>query len=186
MKVPFYTSTREYEAHKEKFDSAVQNVMARGDFILGSEVKSFEQEVASYAKSKYTIGVANGSDALVIASDVLGYKDNAEVLTPTFTFCIHILYCTSWWKACFTDVDPDTFCMDMNDAAHRITKTRLASCLFTFFTNGRYELLHETCKRQFLSVLEDAAEAFGMKQLYNGEWKTAGTIGDFGVYSFSH
>src|SRR5690554_3809441 len=123
MKVPFYTSTREYEAHKEKFDSAVQNVMGRGDFILGSEVKSFEQEVASYANLKYTIGVANGSDALVIASDVLGYKDNAEVLTPTFTFfastsCIARL----GGKPVFTDVDPDTFCMDMNDAAHRITK----------------------------------------------------------------
>lgn len=186
MKVPFYTSTREYEAHKEKFNLAVQKVMARGDFILGSEVKSFEQEVASYANSKYTIGVANGSDALVIASDVLGYKDNAEVLTPTFTFfastsCIARL----GGKPVFTDVDPDTFCMDMNDAAHRITKNTVGILpVHLFLQMADMNSCMKLAKDNSLSVLEDAAEAFGMKQLYNGEWKTAGTIGDFGVYSF--
>ncbi|HKL85373.1 MAG TPA: DegT/DnrJ/EryC1/StrS family aminotransferase [Treponemataceae bacterium] len=186
MKVPFYTSTREYAEHKSEFDSAIQAVLEKGDFILGSAVSEFEGEIETYSGAKHAIGVANGSDALVIASDILGYKDGAEVLTPTFTFfastsCIARLGGTP----IFTDVDPDTFCMDMNDAATRVTKKTTGILPVHLFTQmADMNACMKLAKTHKLSVLEDAAEAFGMKYKINGEMKTAGTIGDFGVYSF--
>lgn len=186
MNVPFYTSTREYHSRKAEFDSAIQAVLERGDFILGSAVKPFEDDVAAYSGAGHAIGVANGSDALVLASDILGFKDGVEVLTPTFTFfastsCIHRV----GGHPVFTDVDPDTFCMDMEDAAARITKkTKGILPVHLFLQMADMKACMALARDHGLSVLEDAAEAFGMKQLYDGEYKGAGTIGDFGVFSF--
>ena len=86
MTVPFYTSVREYHNRKEEFDKAISAVLEKGDFILGGAEKELEQEIASYSKARYGVGVANGSDALVLCSDALGYKNGAEVITPVFTF----------------------------------------------------------------------------------------------------
>lgn len=186
MNVPFYTATREYQNRKNEFDSAISSVLEKGDFILGNAVKEFEQAIEKYSQVKHAIGVANGSDALVIASDILGYKDGAEVLTPTFTFfastsCIARL----GGKPVFTDVDPDTFCMDMNDAASRITKnTKGILPVHLFLQMADMNTCMQLAKEHNVTVLEDAAEAFGMKQTVQGKTLTAGTVGDFGVYSF--
>jgi len=123
MNVPFYTSTREYEARKAEFNAAVMGVMERGDFILGEEVAAFEREAAEFLGTRYAVGVASGSDALVIGSDILGFKDGAEVLTPTFTFfastsCVARL----GGKPVLVDMDPETLNMDLADAERKVTK----------------------------------------------------------------
>lgn len=186
MTVPFYTSVREYHNHKAEFDAAIGSVLEKGDFILGSAVGELEREIAGYAGVAHAVGVANGSDALVLAADALGLKDGAEVITPVFTFfastsCIVRL----GGKPVFCDVDEDTFCMDMNAAASRITKnTRglLPVHLFTQMADMNSAL--KLAKEHNLAVLEDAAEAFGMKQNVGGKWLGAGAAGDAGVYSF--
>jgi dTDP-4-amino-4,6-dideoxygalactose transaminase len=86
MQVPFYTSVREYQLHKSEFDAAIRAVLERGDFILGEDVARFEEEAAVFLGARFAVGVASGSDALVLGSDILGFKTGAEVLTPTFTF----------------------------------------------------------------------------------------------------
>lgn len=186
MTVPFYTSVREYHNRKEEFDKAISAVLEKGDFILGGAEKDLEQEIASYSKARYGVGVANGSDALVLCSDTLGYKNGAEVITPVFTFfastsCIARL----GGKPVFCDIDEDTFCMDMEDAAGRITKnTKGLLPVHLFCQMADMNKALALAKDNNLSVLEDAAEAFGMKQNVAGEIKTAGTVGDAGVYSF--
>lgn len=186
MTVPFYTSVREYHNRKEEFDKAISAVLEKGDFILGGAEKELEQEIALYSKARYGVGVANGSDALVLCSDALGYKDGAEVITPVFTFfasasCIARL----GGKPVFCDIDEETFCMDMNDAAGRITKnTRGLLPVHLFCQMADMNTVLKLARDNNLSVLEDAAEAFGMKQHVAGEIKTAGTVGDAGVYSF--
>jgi dTDP-4-amino-4,6-dideoxygalactose transaminase len=186
MTIPFYSSTREYRAHKAEFDSAVQAVMARGDFILGAEVSEFEKEAAAFLGAKYAVAVASGSDALTLAADILGYKDGAEVLTPTFTFfastsCVARLGA----KPVFVDMDPETLNMDLQQAAAKITnKTKGIIPVHLFLQpTPMQELMHMAAQHK-LSVLEDAAEAWGMKSLVDGTWKMAGTIGDIGIYSF--
>jgi len=186
MKVPFYDATREYKLYKTEFDNAIADVIASGAFILGKQVQDFEEAVCKYTGAKYAAGVANGSDALLIASDILGYKHGAEILTPVFTFfasasCIARLD----GRPVFCDVDEGTFCMDMNDAENRITnKTKGILPVHLFLQTADMTACMELAQKHRLTVLEDAAEAFGMRTLYNGEYKHAGLIGDFGVFSF--
>jgi dTDP-4-amino-4,6-dideoxygalactose transaminase len=185
MNVPFYDATREYIRYKTEFDAAIAEVITSGTFILGKPVEAFEEAVKSYTGAKYAIGVANGSDALVIASDILGFK-NAEVLTPVFTFfasasCIARVGGTP----VFCDVDEDTFCMDMQDAENRITeRTKGIVPVHLFLQVADMSQCMALAERHHLCVLEDAAEAFGMKTLYKGAYKHSGVIGDFGVFSF--
>jgi dTDP-4-amino-4,6-dideoxygalactose transaminase len=185
MKVPFYDATREYSNHKAEFDRAIADVLLSGAFILGKQVADFEEQIQTYTGAKHAIGVANGSDALLIASEILGYR-NAGVLTPVFTFfasasCIARL----GGKPIFVDVDEDTFCMDMKDAENRMTNNTKGIIPVHLFlqTAGMNECM-ALAERHKLSVLEDAAEAFGMRTTYRGEQHHAGTIGDFGVFSF--
>ena len=185
MKVPFYDPTREYNLFKADFNKAIAQVLTSGAFILGKEVTDFEEQIKKYTGAKYTVGVANGSDALLIASEILGYKDT-EVLTPAFTFfasasCIARL----GGKPVFVDADKDTFNMDMQDAENRITKNLSGIIpVHLFLQTVDMDKCMALAKKYQLTVLEDAAEAFGMKTLYNREKHHAGTIGDFGVFSF--
>ena len=185
MNVPFYDATREYRRYKNEFDEAIANVISSGAFILGKEVASFEDEIKTYTGAKYAVGVANGSDALVIASDILGYR-NSDVLTPVFTFfasasCIARLD----GKPVFVDIDEDDFNMDMKDAENRLTKnTRGIIPVHLFLQSADMTGCMALAAKYNLSVLEDAAEAFGMKTRYHGAFHHAGTIGDYGVFSF--
>jgi UDP-2-acetamido-2-deoxy-ribo-hexuluronate aminotransferase len=186
MKVPFYDSTREYRDRKGEFDAAVTGVMERGDFILGSEVAEFEREAAAFLGAKYAVGVASGSDALVIGADILGFRDGAEVLTPTFTFfastsCVARL----GGKPVLVDLDPETFEMDLGDAERRLTKRTVGIVPVHLFNQPTpMGAVMELARARGLKVLEDAAEAWGMESLVGGSWRKAGTIGDIGLYSF--
>jgi dTDP-4-amino-4,6-dideoxygalactose transaminase len=186
MIVPFYDATREYKLYKEEFDKAIADVISSGAFILGKQVQEFEEAVCQYTGAKYAVGVANGSDALVIASDILEYKRGAEILTPVFTFfastsCIARLE----GKPVFCDVNEDTFCMDMKNAENRITnKTKGILPVHLFLQTADMTACMDLAKKHQLTVLEDAAEAFGMRTMYNGRYQHAGLIGDMGVFSF--
>lgn len=186
MNVPFFSSVREYHDYKNDFDNAISAVLEKGDFILGNAVKELEDSVSKYASANYGIGCANGSDALVLASNACGFTEGTEVITPVFTFfasasCI----ARNGAKPVFCDVDEDTFCMDMNDASKRITKnTKGLIPVHLFSQTTDMNKCLELARDNNLRIVEDAAEAFGMKTLINGEYKTAGSIGDAGVYSF--
>lgn len=186
MDIPFYSSTREYNARKSEFDAAVGAVMAKGDFILGGAVAEFEKEAAAYLDARYAVGVASGSDALVIGADILGFKDGVEVLTPTFTFfastsCVARLGGTP----VFVDMDPDTLEMDLKDAERRLTKkTKGIIPVHLFQQATPMQGVMDLARKYSLRVLEDSAEAFGMGCKVDGAWKKAGTIGEIGIFSF--
>ncbi len=186
MNVPFYTSTREYQNRKAEFDAAVRGVMERGDFILGEEVAAFEREAAEFLGARYAVGVASGSDALVIGSDILDFKDGAEVLTPTFTFfastsCVARL----GGKPILVDMDPKTLNMDLADAERKVTKKTVGIIpVHLFLQPTPMQKVMDFARAHGLKVLEDAAEAWGMESRVDGSWKKAGTIGDIGIYSF--
>ena len=186
MTIPFYTSTREYEANKDEFDSAVKRVMSRGDFILGGEVAEFEREAAAWLGTKHAVGVASGSDALVLGADILGLRDGAEVLTPTFTFfastsCVARL----GGRPVLVDLDEESLNMDLSDAARRMTKaTKGIIPVHLFLQPTPMAAVMDMAKEHGLKVLEDAAEAWGMETKLDEGWKKAGTIGDIGIYSF--
>lgn len=188
MKINFYESQREYSEKKNEFDEAIQRVVNNGSFILGNEVKEFEEAIKDFTGAKHAIGVASGTDALVIASDILGFKEGTEVITTPFTFlastsCLAKHGC----KPVFVDIDEESCGMDVSQLEAAITdKTVGILPIHLFNQMCHMDSIMEIAKKHDLKVLEDAAEAFGMRWQMAGDevFRHAGTIGDMGVFSF--
>jgi dTDP-4-amino-4,6-dideoxygalactose transaminase len=138
---------------------AIEGVLESGEFILGPNVAAFESEAADYLGVRDSIGVANGTDALVLVLDALGVGNGDEVICPAFTF-----YATAEAIArrgatpVFADVDATTMNLDAEDVAARITKRTKAILAVHLF--GRPAPLAELL-RLGVPVIEDAAQAFG-------------------------
>lgn len=187
MKVNFYTSQREYESKKNEFDRAIFDVISRGISTLGPEVKEFEKAIQDFTGAKHAIAVASGTDALVLSSDILGFKNGKEVITSPFTFlastsCI----ARHGGKPVFVDIDEETFDLDVNQVESKITDNTVGILPIHLFAQmANMDKIMSIAKKHDLKVLEDAAEAFGMRWKGNGtEYRHSGTIGDMGIFSF--
>lgn len=187
MKVDFYTSQREYNEKKAEFDAAVMSVLQGGHFILGPDVKKFEDEIKNYTGAKHAIAVASGTDALVIASHILGFTSGKEVITSPFTF-LASTSCIAKHNAkpVFVDINEETFEMETGRIEEKITKNTAGIIPIHLFSQmNDMDKIMNIANRHDLRVLEDAAEAFGMRWKGTGDsYKHSGTIGDFGVFSF--
>ncbi|MBU3175928.1 DegT/DnrJ/EryC1/StrS family aminotransferase [Clostridium estertheticum] len=187
MKVKFYTPVREYHEKKSEFDSAVLAVMEKGEFILGEEVLQLEKRVEEFTGAKYAIGVASGSDALTITADILGFKNGKEIITSPFTFFASVSCITrNGAKPVFVDIDEDTFNIDTGAIEEKITENTVGILPIHLFSQmANMDKIMEVSKKYNLKVLEDAAEAYGMRWTGDGEFaRHSGTIGDFGIFSF--
>lgn len=187
MKVNFYTSQREFAEKKDEFNQAIQTVLEKGNFILGEQVAQFEKAVQDYCQVKYAIGVASGTDALTIASDILGFKAGKEVITSPFTFlasasCI----AKHQGRPVFVDIDEETFAIDAKKIEEKVNQNTAGILPIHLFDQmADMNKIMDISGQHQLRVLEDAAEAFGMRwKGENQQAKHAGTIGDFGVFSF--
>jgi dTDP-4-amino-4,6-dideoxygalactose transaminase len=187
VEVNFYTSIREYKEKRNEFDEAISKVLTSGKFIMGDEVKELEDLVIKYTGVKYAIAVASGTDALVLASDILGFKEGKEIITSPFTFfsSVSCLY-RNKAKPVFVDIDEDTFNIDTSLIEEKINENTIGILpvhLFSQMVN--MDKVMSIAKKNDLKVLEDAAESFGMRWIGNGEkLRHSGTIGDMGIYSF--
>ena len=142
-------------ALKERF----AEVLDSGRFIFGPEVEAFERESGAYLDVPHAIGVANGTDALVLSLEAMGIGPGDEVICPSFTF-----YATSEAIArvgatpVFADIDPVSLNLDPEDAAARVTpKTKAIMPVHLF---GRPAALADLAALG-LPLIEDSAQAFG-------------------------
>lgn len=188
MEVKFFTPTREYSEKKDEFDKAIQSVINSGSFIMGKEVTDFEDAIKKYAGAKYAISVASGTDALIITSDILGFKDKKEVITSPFTF-LASASCIARHNAkpVFVDIDETTFNIDANKIEEKINPNTAGILpIHLFCQMSDMDKIMDLASKNNLRVLEDAAEAFGMR--WKGDngivYKHSGTIGDMGIFSF--
>jgi dTDP-4-amino-4,6-dideoxygalactose transaminase len=137
----------------------VQGVLESGTFILGPNVRAFEEEAAAYLGVQETVGVANGTDALVLVLDALEIGAGDEVVCPSFTF-----YATAeaivraGATPVFADIDPATLNIDPEDVAAKVTERTRAIMPVHLF--GRPAPLAEIV-RLGVPIVEDAAQAFG-------------------------
>ena len=110
MKIPPLDLKRQYASIKNEIDSAIQNVLNHGGFVLGPEVKGLENKLAEYCETKNGVGVASGTDALLLSLMAVGIKPGDEVITSTFTFFATAgVISRLGAKPVFVDIDPDTF-----------------------------------------------------------------------------
>jgi dTDP-4-amino-4,6-dideoxygalactose transaminase len=158
-KIPLVDVRAQYAPFIPEIERRIQEVLESGVFILGPNVKAFELEAADYLGVAETVGVANGTDALVLVLDAMGVGPGDEVICPAFTF-----YATAeaivrrGATPVFCDIDSQTLNLDVEDAATRVTKQTRAIMPVHLF--GRPAPVAELAQLG-LPIVEDAAQAFG-------------------------
>jgi len=157
--IPLMNSKAQYAPFVEELKERFAAVLDSGRFIFGPEVEAFEHESAAFLGVPHAIGVANGTDALVLALEALGIGRGDEVVCPAFTF-----YATAeaisraGATPVFADIDPQTLNLDPEDVAARVTTRTKALMPVHLF--GRIAPLAELSELG-LPIVEDAAQAFG-------------------------
>ncbi|MFH1067396.1 MAG: DegT/DnrJ/EryC1/StrS family aminotransferase [bacterium] len=172
----------QYQEIEAELVPAVTRVLKSGRYILGSEVDAFEQEFAAFCQAKHAVGVNSGTSALHLALLAAGVKAGDEVITVPYTFVATvaaILYIGA--KPVFVDIRPDTYTMDADQIASKITpRTKAILPVHLYGQPADMEPILAIAKKHGLPVIEDAAQAHGA--LYKG--KPVGAIGDIGCFSF--
>jgi dTDP-4-amino-4,6-dideoxygalactose transaminase len=182
MTVPMVDLKIQYEAIQEEINSAVLGVIRSAHFILGPQGKALEEEVAAYHGVKHAVAVASGTDALHLALLAAGIKRGDEVITSPFTF-IATAEAVSYIGATpvFTDIDAETFNMDLSKIEAAITKkTKAILPVHLYGQPVDMDGLMQLAKKHGLKVIEDCAQSFGAE--YRG--KKTGAFGELGCFSF--
>ena len=182
MKVPFGDLSRQYKKYKKEFDSIISGVFEKGSFILGENLKSFEDNFARYLEASHAIGVANGTEALFLALKALEIGNGDEVITVSNTAVPTISAIDSAGaKPVFVDIEENTFNIDPSKIESAITsKTKAIIPVHLYGNPCNMEKIARIAGRYNLKIIEDCAQAHGAE--YKG--KKVGTFGDCGAFSF--
>jgi len=182
MKIPLVDLKAQYNSVRDEIDQAVHRVMESSQFILGREVDTLEREIASFLGVKYAVGVASGTDALLLALLACDVKSGDEVITTPFTFIATveaIIQCDA--QPVFVDIDPRTFNINTAEVKGKVTKrTKAILPVHLYGQPAGMDPILELAKEYNVEVIEDCAQAFGAE--YKG--KKGGSLGDAGCLSF--
>jgi len=182
LPVPFLDLKRNYQAIKSEVEEKLAAVAQSQRYIIGPEVDGFEKEIADYLGVKYAIGVASGTDALILSLKAAGVGQGDEVITSDFSF-FSSAGVISWVgaKPVFVDIDPDGFNISPLKIEEKITKkTRAILPVHLFGEPAEMTAIKKLAAKHKLPVIEDACQAIGSE--YKG--KKIGGIGDAACYSF--
>jgi dTDP-4-amino-4,6-dideoxygalactose transaminase len=175
MQIPLIDVKAQYAPLIPELRQAFDDVLENGQFVFGPNVSAFEEEAARYLGVRETVGVGNGTDAIVLVLNALEIGAGDEVICPAFTF-----YATAEAIArvgatpVFADIDPQTFNLDPERVSERITPRTKAVMPVHLF--GRPAPLAELQKLG-LPLIEDAAQAFGSPEI-----ASAGVASTFSFY----
>ncbi len=189
MKVPLLDLKEQYKTIKEEVLKTAEDVFESQYFILGPKVKALEEEISEYSSSAYAVGVSSGTDALLIslmAADI-GYQDTV-ITTPYTFFATAGCIARTGARPIFVDIDPDTYNLspDLLDSAIKsmsrteFSKLKAVIPVHLYGQSADMAPILQICEKYNLLLIEDAAQAIGAE--YNG--KRAGSMGDFGCFSF--
>ncbi len=182
LNVPFGDMKVRYESLKKEIDGAVQRVLNSGYFILGPELEAFEKSFAEYLGVNHVVGCASGTEAIYLALAAMGVGPGDEVLVVAHT-AVPTISAISMTGAepVFVDIDPLTYVMDVSKVEEKITaKTKVIIPVHLYGQMVNMDELMELAAKHKLPVMEDVAQATGAT--YKG--KMAGSIGEFGAFSF--
>lgn len=182
MKIPLLDLVAQYHSIKEEMDEAVLGVLESGHFILGPNVSALEQEMTEYLGVKHAVGVASGTDALVLALRAAGVEPGDEVIVPSFSFYATAgAVMTIGARPVFVDIKPDTYLIDTPAIEQAVTsKTTAIIPVHLYGQAADMDEIMAIAQKHNLKVIEDNAQAIGA--VYKG--KKTGAIGDIGTLSF--
>ena len=180
--VPFMDLVSEHQRLRDELRQIWDGLLDTAAFVGGPQVDQFERSFAEFCEVKHAIGVANGTDALVLALKALGVGRNDEVIVPANTFVataeaiVH-----SGAKPVFVDIDPRTYNIDASQIERHLTRqTRAIIPVHLYGQPADMDAVLAIARRHGLKVIEDSAQAHGAR--YRGQ--RAGSIGDVACFSF--
>jgi dTDP-4-amino-4,6-dideoxygalactose transaminase len=184
MPVPLLDLKAQHATTREAVVADMLRVVDDQAFILGQPVAQLEAEVAALSRTKFAVGCANGTDALLIAMRALDIGRDDEVITTPFTFfatagTIHNVGA----KPVFVDIDPRTYNIRPDLAAAAVTsRTKAVIPVDLFGQIAQIEEIQRLMPR--VPVIEDAAQSIGARRSIDGEWRMAGEVATIGTFSF--
>lgn len=184
MPVPLLDLRAQHARIRESVVAAMMKVVDDQAFILGAPVSALEADVAALSHTKYAIGCASGTDAILLALKALDIGAGDEVITTPFTFfatagTIHNVGA----KAVFVDIDPKTYNIRPDLAAAAVTsKTKAIIPVDLFGQIAQVDEIMRLVPR--MPVIEDAAQTIGARRQIDGEWRMAGEMATIGTFSF--
>ena len=184
--IPFLDLKKINAQYREELIEACVKVIDSGWYVQGTECENFEKEFADYCGSKYSIGVANGLDALSLIlrayKELNVLKDNDEVLVPANTYIASILAISqNNLKPILVEPSKDTYNIDINEIEKHITsKTKAIMIVHLYGQAVDINKVLLIAKKYNLKVIEDCAQAHGAYY----EDKRVGSLGDASGFSF--
>ncbi len=184
MAVPLLDLKAQHATIREDVLAAAMSVIDGQTFILGDPVGEFECAVAGLSGTKYAVGCANGTDALLLALRAAGVGRDDHVVTTPFTFfatagAIHNVGA----RPVFVDISPSTYNIDPNAVAASLTSRTKAVIAVDLF--GQMAPIEAVAKAaDGLPVIEDAAQSIGARRRIGDEWVMAGQAATIGTFSF--
>ena len=182
VKVPLLDLQAQFRQIRGDVLSAIEEVCEAQSFVLGPRVEAFEKAIAGYLECRHAVGVASGSDALLLSLMAAGVNPGDEVITVPFTFFstaggISRLHAVP----VFVDVRADTFTMDPEQLEQKITsRTKAIIPVHLFGQCADMETIMEVADRRGVKVIEDACQSIGASR----HGRKAGTFGYSGCFSF--
>ena len=172
---------RGFYRYQNEFEEAALKVLRSGWYIMGRELKEFEEQFADYIGSKYCVGLGNGLDALWMAFRILGIGKGDEVIVQGNTYIASVMGITIN-GATPVFVEPDEyFNIDADKIEEKITdKTKAVLAVHLYGQASQMDKVADICRRHDLKLVEDCAQSHG--SAYKG--KVTGTFGDIGCFSF--
>lgn len=190
MEISLLELKTQYNAIKQDIDNAIDRILKSQNFILGEEVRKFEEEIANYCEVKHAIGVASGTDAILLSLRAAGIGEKKEdmVITSPFTFFATAgAIVNSRAIPVFVDIDPKTYNIDVEKIEQLLTenvkvreKTKAIIPVHLYGQMVDMDPLMSIAEKYDIEVIEDACQAIGAN--YKG--KKAGSIGLSGAFSF--
>ena len=182
MKIPLVDLKTQYSSIKNEVKEAIDKILEDMNLFLGENVQRLEDEFAAYSGVKYGIGVGSGTEALHLVLLACDIGEGDEVITTPFTFfaTVEAIRYTGA-KPVFVDINPQTYCLDINKIKEKITeRTKAIVPVHLYGQCAEMDALLDLAKENNLSVIEDSAQAHGAE--YKGE--KAGSLGEASCFSF--
>jgi len=180
--IPQFDLSEQYAAVGAEIRTAIDRVLSSQQFVLGREGAAFEEEIAVLCGVAHGVGVASGTDALILALRACGVQAGDEVLLPTYTFVATGSAVSALGaKPVFVDIRPETYNLDPSELERRVTsRTRAIIAVHLYGLAADMDPILAFAKSRKLPLIEDCAQAIGA--LYKS--RRAGSFGDAACFSF--
>ena len=186
LQIPFIDLSRQHAPIRDELLRAVSCVAEAERYVLGRFVLDFEEAVAEYIGVRHAVGVASGSDALYLSLRAVDLQPDDEVITTAFSFIATAGAIENLGgRVVFADIEPRTFNLDANAVANAITdRTRAIVVVHLFGQMAEMGPILDVASQHGLQLIEDAAQAIGAKAFVENRWRSVGTLGALGCFSF--